>query len=97
MNTDQSQQIGRLLMGASALQLVLFFIGMTRRSYLAVALPVFAGLAAVSGIAFWVGYTMASAEWDDEDFEDFEEPMAGDPPSDATTPTGEPSGPVAPV
>lgn len=97
VSTDQSQQIGRLLMAASALQLLLFFIGMTRRSYLAVAVPVFAGLAAVSGIAFWVGYTMASAKWDDEDFEDLDEPVGDGPPSDATTPAGPPAGPVVPV
>lgn len=56
--------IGRALMALSVVQLLLFFLAATRRSYLAVAIPVGLGLGVVSGIAFWVGYTMATTNWD---------------------------------
>ena len=65
---DRSRQLGRLLMAGALLQMLLFLIGVSSRSYLVVALPVGAGLAVVSALAFWVGYTMAFAEWDDEPF-----------------------------
>ena len=60
--TDRSQTMGAILMGVSALQMLIFTVGMLRRSYLAVALPVLSAMAAVSGLLFWVGYTMVSME-----------------------------------
>ena len=60
--TDRSQTMGAVLMGVSALQMLIFTVGMLRRSYLAVALPVLSAMAAVSGLLFWVGYTMVSME-----------------------------------
>lgn len=60
--TDRSQMMGAILMGVSALQMLIFTVGMLRRSYLAVALPVLSAMAAVSGLLFWVGYTMVSME-----------------------------------
>ena len=68
-NAARSRLIGRLLMVAAVLQMLAFLVGLTRRSYLVVALPVGGGLAALSALAFWVGYTMAYAQWDDEDAE----------------------------
>ncbi len=65
MTQEHSRQIGQLMMGFAVAQLLLFVVGATRRSYAALALPVFGGLAAVSGLAFWVGYTMATTNWDD--------------------------------
>ena len=62
-----SRTIGLLLMAGAALQLLVFFAAASRRSYAALALPVGAGLAAISALAFWIGYTMAYAEWDDDD------------------------------
>ena len=53
-------------MALSVLQLLFFVVGAMRRSYLVLALPVAAGLAVVSGLAYWVGYTLAYARWDDE-------------------------------
>ena len=70
VNPDQSQQLGRALMAAAGLQLLIFVLGMSRRSYLAVAIPVGFGVAVLSGLAFWVGYTMATNDWDDSDFGD---------------------------
>ena len=61
---ERSNSIGMLLMAASGLQLLIFTLGMMRRSYLAVALPVFAATAAVSALLFWIGYTMANMEPD---------------------------------
>jgi arginine exporter protein ArgO len=64
-------------MAVSGLQMFLFTIGVMRRSYLAIALPVIAAMAAVSGLLFWIGYTMMSMESSDIaelDLED-EEPI----------------------
>ena len=66
MTVERSRQLGQALMAASGLTLVLFLIGVARRSYLVLAIPVLAGLAVVSGLVFWVGYTMASAQWSDD-------------------------------
>ena len=70
-----SQSIGTMLMAAAALQMVLFTLGVLRRSYLAVALPMFAAVSAVSGLLFWIGYTMVNMEPDlgELDLEDEEE------------------------
>ena len=73
-----SQSIGTMLMAAAALQMVLFTLGVLRRSYLAVALPMFAAVSAVSGLLFWIGYTMVNMEPDlgELDLEDAEEAEA---------------------
>ena len=73
-----SQSIGTVLMAAAALQMVLFTLGVLRRSYLAVALPMFAAVSAVSGLLFWIGYTMVNMEPDlgELDLEDAEEAEA---------------------
>ena len=60
--TARSETMGAIMMAFSALQMLIFTVGMLRRSYLAVALPMFAAIAAVSGLLFWVGYTMVSME-----------------------------------
>ena len=59
---DEPRNMGTVLMAVAAAQMLVFTLGIARRSYLAVALPVFTALAAVSGLLFWVGYTMANAE-----------------------------------
>ena len=61
---EQSQTMGTMLMAAAALQMLVFTLGMLRRSYLAVALPVLAGMSAISGLLFWIGYTMVNMEPD---------------------------------
>lgn len=74
---ERSQSIGMILMAVSGLQLVAFTLGMLRKSYLAVALPVFAVTAGISALLFWIGYTMANMEPDlselDLEEEEFEE------------------------
>ena len=69
--------VGRLLMAGSILQLIVFAVGVSRRSYLVLALPVGSAVAMLSGLAFWVGYTMAYAELDDE--EPYPSPRAAAP------------------
>jgi hypothetical protein len=66
MTVDQSRQLGQALMGGALLAVFMVLIGIARRSYLAIALPVATGLGVVAALAFWVGYTMATTEWEDE-------------------------------
>ena len=73
---EQSQRTGLIIMCVAAFQFVMFFWAMTRRSYLAVALPVLSALAAVSALAFWIGWTMFTGE--DEDLDEMSEPPAAD-------------------
>jgi len=74
MNQDESRRAGKALMGAAAAAVALFLLGAAKRSYAVLAIPVFVGIAAAAGMAFWVGYTMATTNWDDP--EDFEGPSA---------------------
>lgn len=82
---ERSQSMGTILMAVSALQMLVFTLGMLRRSYLAVALPVMTAMGAVSGLLFWIGYTMVNMEPDlaELDMEEEEEPKppATQPPS----------------
>jgi hypothetical protein len=61
---QRSRQVGQALMALSLLQLLLFVAGTLRRSYAALAIPIGAGLVVVSALTFWVGYTMATTDWD---------------------------------
>jgi hypothetical protein len=71
---QKSQRTGLIIMVVSAFQLVLFLWAMTRRSYLALALPVGSALAAVSALAFWIGWTMFTGEDEESEESDSEEP-----------------------
>jgi hypothetical protein len=68
---ERSQLTGVLIMAGAVLQMMLFLWAAARRSYMAVALPVMATLAAVSVLAFWIGWTMFTTESELE--EEFEE------------------------
>lgn len=84
MTVARSRQLGQAIIAASGLSVLLFLLGVMRRSYLALALPVAAGLAVASALGFWIGYTMATTKWEDADFEDVEVPAAeGAPPPEA--------------
>ena len=61
---EQSRSIGTVLMAVSGLQMLLFAIGVMRRSYVAIALPVIGAMVALSGLLFWVGYTMVNMQPD---------------------------------
>ena len=73
---EPSQRTGLIIMLVSAFQFVIFFWAVTRRSYLALALPVLSALAAISGLAFWIGWTMFTGE--DEELDEMSEPPAPD-------------------
>jgi hypothetical protein len=64
---DKSQRTGLIIMISSAFAAVFFLWAVLRRSYMAVALPVMGALAAVSALAFWIGWTMFTGEGEDED------------------------------
>lgn len=78
---DKSQRTGLFIMMGAALEFVIFFWAMTRKSYAAVALPVGAALAVVSALAFWIGWTMFTGE--EEDLEE----LAAETPVSAETKT----------
>jgi hypothetical protein len=59
---ERPQNLGVILMALSAVQMLVFTIGVMRRSYLAIALPVLGAMVALSGALFWVGYTLAGME-----------------------------------
>ncbi|MDA0352415.1 MAG: hypothetical protein DWG79_00530 [Chloroflexi bacterium] len=67
MTQEETRRAGQALMGAAGLTVGAFLLGVTKRSYVVLAIPVFAALAAAAGMAFWVGYTMATTNWNDPD------------------------------
>jgi hypothetical protein len=70
---ERSQMTGVLIMVGAVLQMMLFLWAAARRSYMAVALPVMGVLAAISALAFWIGWTMFSTESElEEEFEEEE-------------------------
>ncbi len=63
---NRGHTTGIILMAGAVLQMVLFVIGITRRSYLALALPVMAALSALTALTFWLGWTMVNMEDEEE-------------------------------
>ncbi len=61
---ERSQSIGAALMAAPAVVMLIFTVGVLRKSYLAVALPVLAAVGAVSALLVWIGYTMVNMDAD---------------------------------
>lgn len=64
MTQERSRALGRAIMAFAVVQIVLYVVAATRRSYLALAIPLGIALGIVSGLAFWVGYTMTVTDWD---------------------------------
>ncbi len=77
---ERSQGIGAVLMAAPAIVMLVFTVGVLRRSYLAVALPVLAAVGAASALLVWIGYTMVSMEADLTEL-DMEEAAEPEPPA----------------
>jgi hypothetical protein len=75
---DRSQTTGALIMAGAAFQMLLFLIGLGRRSYLAIALPVTGAMAALSALAFWVGWTMLTTPADMPE-PDYDSPSESNP------------------
>jgi hypothetical protein len=67
MKQEDTRRVGQAVMAGAGLSVFLFLLGVARRSYAVLAIPVFAGLTAAAGLAFWVGYTMATTNWDNPD------------------------------
>lgn len=63
---NRAQTTGILLMAGAVLQMLLFVIGASRKSYLALALPVTAAMSALTALTFWVGWTMVTMEEEEE-------------------------------
>jgi len=61
---DRTRLTGAVLMALTAVQVLLFLVGAARRSYLALALPVFLLVTVISVLGFWVGWTLATLEDD---------------------------------
>lgn len=64
MTQERSRQLGQALMALAGLQFFFFFAGAVRRSYLVLAIPIGMAVGVASGVMFWVGYTMATKDWD---------------------------------
>lgn len=60
----RSQQLGTFIAIGAALQMLIVTIGVMRRSYMVIALPVLVVTAVASAAAFWVGWTMANTQPD---------------------------------
>ena len=60
----QSRQLGMILMIGAVADMLIMTIGVMRRSYLVVALPVLAMVGILSALTFWVGWTIANTEED---------------------------------
>jgi hypothetical protein len=74
---EKSQRTGLILMIGAAIEFVIFFWMVTRKSYLALALPVLTAVAVVDALAFWIGWTKFTGE--DEDLEDDHDDLAESP------------------
>lgn len=64
---ESSQRLGAIIMLASVLEMVVFVWAVSRRSYLAVALPITLILGALNALAFWIGWTMFTATEEEEE------------------------------
>jgi hypothetical protein len=64
---DRAQTTGKLLIAGAALQMLVFLIGITRRSYVALALPVTAAMTAVTILTLWLGWTMLSMQPEEDE------------------------------
>jgi hypothetical protein len=61
---ERSRQLGNMLMAGSAFAALVMLIGVLRRSYLVLALPVLAATGIITALMFWVGWTMANTDDD---------------------------------
>ncbi len=64
---EGSQRLGAIIMLAAMFEMVVFLWAVSRRSYLAVALPVTLVLGSLNALAFWIGWTMFTASEEEEE------------------------------
>ena len=55
MGAERSHTAGMIICAVSVVTALLFLVGVMRRSYMALALPVTAGFLGALYIAFWIG------------------------------------------
>ncbi len=60
MGAERSHTAGIIICAASAFTAFVFIIGVLRRSYMALALPVTAGFLGALYIAFWIGRALVT-------------------------------------
>ena len=65
--TDQSRSLGRIMIALSLAVPFLLLIGIAKRSYFVVAIPVLLVVTIVSGVSLWAGCTMANPISDESD------------------------------
>ena len=75
---DRTRLTGFVLMGLMGLQAIAVLLGVGRRSYAALAIPVTVGVGVVSVLGFWVGWTLATLEDDLAGLEYEAEPLDED-------------------
>jgi hypothetical protein len=81
--TDDSRAQGGLICVAVVILGALFLAGLLAESYWAIALPVAAVVALVLGLAFWVGWTIATVRVEPE--APLVEPVDGDDAGDSAS------------
>lgn len=86
--TDSSRAQGGLICVAVVVLGALFLGGVLRQSYWALALPVLVLVGFVLGLAFWVGWTIATVRVEPEPAADAAEP-ARDDGAGSTPPAGD--------
>jgi hypothetical protein len=64
---EGSQRLGAIIMLATMFEMVVFLWAVSRRSYLAVALPVTLVFGSLNALAFWIGWTMFTAAEEEEE------------------------------
>ncbi len=64
---EGSQRLGAIIMLATMFEMVVFLWALSRRSYLAVALPMTLVLGSLNALAFWIGWTMFTAAEEEEE------------------------------
>jgi hypothetical protein len=60
MGAERSHSAGMIICAVSAITSLFFMLGVLRRSYLALALPVTAGTLGALYIAFWIGRALVT-------------------------------------
>ena len=64
---DRAHTTGLILMAGAVIQMLLFLRGATKKSDLALALPMTAAMTTLTALTFWVGWTMMSLEDEPEE------------------------------
>ncbi len=67
MTNDQSRSLGTIIVVLSLLFPFLLLVGVVKKSYFVIAIPVLLMVTMVSGASLWAGYTMFNAILDESD------------------------------